>query len=70
MYFSFYFETFAEFPVCRGMKYAVLLRGQTEMHLYYVIGSWIILTGQIDQKKCLFLIIYILLIHCWVETKF
>jgi hypothetical protein len=39
MYLSFYFETFAEFPICRGMKYAVLLIGQTEMHLYYVIAS-------------------------------
>jgi hypothetical protein len=51
MYLSFYFEMFIEFPVCRGMKCAVLLIDQTEMHVYYVIGSWIILTGLTDQNK-------------------
>jgi len=49
---------YIEFPVCRGMKRAVLLTGQTEMHLYYVIGSWIILTGLTDQNK-LYDMIYI-----------
>lgn len=52
------------------MNYAVHITEQKEMYMCYIIESWIFLTGLIDEKKSLLVIIYILLKHCWVEIKF